>query len=256
MPQLSANDIRIRYDDFGSGPPVFLTHGFSATGSMWEPQRAALADYRLITWDMRGHGHTEAPEDPAQYSSELTVTDMKAIMDSLGVDRAVVGGLSLGGVMSMHFYATYPEMVRALVIADSGPGFRSEGPRKEWNDFCEQRATELEEKGLDALVNPSAEVQRAKTEHQSAPGIAHAARGMMAQSGTRLMDLLPEIEVPTLVIVGDRDEPFLGAANYMTKKIPGARLEIIEDAGHASNIDQPEAFNAVLLDFLASLPEA
>lgn len=256
MSELSANDITIRYDDFGAGPPVFLTHGFSATGSMWEPQRAALADYRLITWDMRGHGHTEAPEDPAQYSSDLTVADMKAIMDSLGVERAVVGGLSLGGVMSMHFYAAHPEMVRALIIADSGPGFRSDAPRKAWNDHCEERAKELEEKGLDALASTSAEVVRAKTEHQSAQGIAHAARGMMAQSGTRLMDLLPEIKVPTLVIVGDRDEPFLGAANYMTRKIPGARLEIIGDAGHASNIDQPEAFNAVLLDFLASLPEA
>ena len=90
--------------------------------------------------------------------------------------------------------------------------------------------------------------------HKSAAGLAHSARGMLAQVDSRVIDHLPEIDVPTLVIVGERDEPYHDASRYMQSKIPGARLEVIPDAGHAANIDQPEAFNRVVLEFLDSLP--
>ena len=97
-------------------------------------------------------------------------------------------------------------------------------------------------------------MQEAVTRHRSARGLAHAARGMLAQTDARVIDGLPSIRVPTLVIVGDKDEPFLAPCEYMAKKIPGARLEVIRDAGHSSNLDQPDAFNRVLADFLDSLP--
>ena len=97
-------------------------------------------------------------------------------------------------------------------------------------------------------------MQEAMRHHRSAQGLAHAARGMLAQEGAAIIDSLPTIRVPTLIILGDRDTPFIAPCEYMAKKIPGARLEVIEDAGHSSNLDQPEAFNRVLLDFLASLP--
>ena len=90
--------------------------------------------------------------------------------------------------------------------------------------------------------------------HRSAQGLAHAARGMLAQFDSRVIDSLADISVPTLVIVGELDEPFRGASDYMSAKIPGARLELIAGAGHAANIDNPDAFNRVLIDFLASLP--
>src|SRR6185436_15170848 len=102
----------------------------------------------------------------------------------------------------------------------------------------------------------SREVREALGRHRSAQGLAHAARGMLTQPDARLMDLLPGIRVPTLVVVGDRDTPFIAACEYMAKKIPGARLEVIADAGHSSNLDQPAAFNRVLLDFLDNLPPA
>ena len=90
--------------------------------------------------------------------------------------------------------------------------------------------------------------------HRSAQGLAHAARGMLAQTDSRVIDGLPSIAVPTLVIVGDKDEPFVAPCEYMAKKIPGARLEVIKDAGHSSNLDQPDAFNRVFVEFLDSLP--
>jgi pimeloyl-ACP methyl ester carboxylesterase len=144
-------------------------------------------------------------------------------------------------------------MVRALVICDSGPGFRNAGAREEWNQQAQKRAADLEAVGLEALGGRSREMEEAVRYHRSAQGLAHAARGMLAQQDSRIIDSLPGIAVPTLIIVGDRDTPFLAPCEYMAKKIPGARLEVIAGAGHSSNLDQPEAFNRVLADFLDSL---
>ncbi|MBI2526973.1 MAG: alpha/beta fold hydrolase [Candidatus Rokubacteria bacterium] len=254
MAKAALNGIQIEYQDGGHGPAVFLTHGYSATGRMWEGQRQALGErYRIISWDMRGHGQTDSPADPAQYSHALTVADMRALLQHLGQARAVVGGLSLGGTMSLAFRLAHPEMVRALVICDSGPGFRKPAAREEWNQQAQRRAQDLEARGLAALGGRSREMEEAMRHHRSAQGLAHAARGMLAQQDSRIIDSLPGIGVPTLIIVGGEDTPFLAPCEYMAKKIPGARLEVIAGAGHSSNLAQPEAFNRVLAEFLDSL---
>lgn len=253
MARARLNGIEIDYEASGSGPAVLLSHGYSATRRMWAGQHGALGDrYRVISWSMRGHGETESPADPARYSADLTVGDMRALLGHLGVERAVIGGLSLGGYVSLAFYLAHPEMVRALVICDSGPGYRNADARAAWNARAQERAVALETRGLEALGR-SPEVRESASLHRSAQGLAHAARGMLAQEGSRVIDGLGTIRVPTLVIVGDQDQPFLAPCEYMAKKIPGARLEVIQGAGHSSNLDQPEAFNRVLLDFLDSL---
>ena len=254
MAEAQLNGITIHYEDSGSGPAVFLTHGYAAAGAMWEPQRKPLneAGYRLVSWDMRGHAETESPEHAAQYSEALTIADMLGLMDLLGIEKAVVGGLSLGGYMSLAFQLAHPERVRALLLCDTGPGYRSDEPRARWNRMAEKSALNFEEKGLDA-AGRSPEVQAAVKYHRSAAGLANSARGMLAQFDSRVIDHLPEIDVPTLIIVGERDEPYHDASHYMQSKIPGARLEVIADAGHAANIDQPQAFNRVLLEFLTTL---
>ena len=254
MTRARLNGIEIDYQASGAGPAVLLSHGYSATRHMWDDQHAALGEqHRVISWSMRGHGETESPADPAQYSADLTVADMRALLAHLGVERAVIGGLSLGGYVSLAFYLAHPEMVRALVICDSGPGYRSADARAAWNQRAQERATALEARGLEAL-GKSREVRESLGLHRSAQGLAHAARGMLAQEGSRVIDGLSRIAVPTLIIVGDQDQPFLAPCEYMAKKIPGARLEVIRGAGHSSNLDQPEAFNRVLLDFLTGLP--
>ena len=253
--KLSIDGIEIDYESSGSGPAVLMSHGYSATGRMWQGQREALEGSRhFISWDMRGHGQTVSPEDPSQYSREKTVADIVGLLDHLEVDKAVIGGLSLGGYMSLAFYAAHPERVEALVICDSGPGYRKAEARNVWNERAQKTAADLEEKGLHALGGRSREMREAIKHHRSAQALAHAARGMLAQAEDSLViDILPNINVPTVIIVGDKDEPFLAPSNYMAKKIPGARLETIKDAGHSSNLDQPKAFNAVLLDFLDAL---
>ncbi len=255
MSRARLNGIEIDYEISGSGWPVLLSHGYSATRRMWDGQHRALGDrYQVISWSMRGHGQTESPADPSQYSAGLTIADMRALLHHVGVERAVIGGLSLGGYASLDFYVAHPEMVRALVICDSGPGYRNAEARAAWNQRARERAAELEARGLDALSGRSREMREAMGEHRSAQGLAHAARGMLAQEGSRVIDALAGVRVPTLIIVGDQDQPFIAPCEYMAKKIPGARLEVIAGAGHSSNLDQPEAFNRVPRDFLDGLP--
>ena len=248
MPTLDRNGVHIYYETHGSGPAVLLTNGYSATAEMWKPNIAALSQrYRLILWDMRGHGQTESPNDPALYSEEATVGDMAALLDACGAQQAVIGGLSLGGYMSLAFHLAHAERVAALMLFDTGPGYKREEPRAGWNKRAEATAREYETKGLAALGR-SAEVLASN--HRSAQGLAHAARGMLAQRDARVIDSLASIRIPTLVLVGSKDEPFLAATDYMASKIPGATKVIIPAAGHAANIDQPEAFNQAVLAFL------
>jgi pimeloyl-ACP methyl ester carboxylesterase len=256
MPTIDRDGVEIYYESHGptdkDGPPLLLSHGYGATCRMWDGQIAAFAErWRVIVWDMRGHGQSGDPPDPALYSQERTVGDMTAVLDACAAERAIIGGLSLGGVMSLAFYAAHPERVRALLLCDTGPGFRNPEARRQWNVRAKARAKELEEKGLDALRG-SGETRLGR--HRSSRGLAGAARGMLTQHDSRLIDILPQIRVPTLVLVGSDDKNFLGAADYMAGKIPGAQKFVIPDAGHASNLDQPAAFNTAVATFLGSLP--
>ena len=252
MTQLERNGTSIYYEVHGErGPVVLLSHGYSATSQMWAGQMAALADYRSIVWDMRGHGRSDSPTEQEQYSEALTVGDMAALLDAVGAERAIIGGLSLGGYMSLAFHATLPARTQALMLFDTGPGFRNDAAREQWNRTANTRADALFRDGLAALGR-SAEVRLSS--HRSAAGLSLAARGMLAQFDSRIIDSLPEIQVPTLVLVGANDQPFVAGTDYMARKIPGAAKVVIADAGHASNIDQPELFNRAVLAFLAAVP--
>jgi len=251
MATLNRDGVNIYYEDHGSGPPVLLSHGYSATSRMWAGQVEAFKDrYRVITWDMRGHGQSDSPADTGAYSEAATCDDMAAILSHLGIESAVIGGLSLGGYMSLAFHLAHPKMTRALMLFDTGPGYKNPVAREGWNETARKRAEVFEAKGLDALGS-GAEVRIAQ--HSSAQGLANAARGMLAQFDSRVMESLADIKVPTLVLVGENDTPFLGGTEYMANKIQGSTRAMIANAGHASNIDQPAAFNEAVESFLKSL---
>lgn len=252
MPTLNRDGVNIHYEVHGSGPALILTHGYSSTSAMWQGQIAALSrHYRLVLWDMRGHGRSDYPEDPVAYSEALTVADIAALLDAVGAETAIVGGLSLGGYMSLAFYRSHPERVRALLIIDTGPGFKKDEPREAWNRRAHETAERFDREGLAVLKSLSAE--RASVTHRDAKGLARAARGMLTQRDASVMEVLPEIKVPSLVVVGADDTPFLAASDYMAAKIPGAEKVVIPAAGHAANIDQPKAFNEAVLSFLDRL---
>jgi pimeloyl-ACP methyl ester carboxylesterase len=252
MATLDRGGVKLHYETYGEGPALLLTHGYSATSEMWRGQVEALSRrHQLLLWDMRGHGETDYPDDLAQYSEEATVADMAAILDAVGARQAIVGGLSLGGYMSLAFYRAHPERVRALLIIDTGPGFRKDEPRAAWNEQALRTAAALEAEGLAYLARRSKEM--AMSRHRSADGLVRAARGMLTQRDDRVISVLPEIKVPALVVAGADDKPFLAATDYMAAKIPGARKAIIPNAGHAVNIDQPAAFNEAVEEFLSTL---
>jgi len=253
VPLLDRDGVKIYYEDHGHGPPILLSHGYCATCRMWNGQISALvARHRVIVWDMRGHGESDDPADPRAYSEALTVEDMAALLRRCGIDRTVIGGLSLGGYMSLAFHHAHPEMVEALMLFDTGPGFRNAEARRAWNERAEQRARDLDARGFAALGD-SDEVRASK--HRSARGLAGAARGMLAQADDdHIIAGLDKIAVPTLVLVGADDTHFLAAADYMARKIPGVVRVTIPGAGHASNLHQPEAFNRAVTDFLGGLP--
>ncbi|HTQ14540.1 MAG TPA: alpha/beta fold hydrolase [Rhizomicrobium sp.] len=252
MALLNRDGVNIYYEVHGRGPAILLTHGYSATSQMWAGQIAPLSkSHTLILWDMRGHGQSDSPEDPSLYSEEATVADMAALLDRAGAKDAIVGGLSLGGYMSLAFNLAHPGRTRALLIVDTGPGFRNDAAREDWNVYARKNADRFEREGMDQLKSQSPE--RAGARHRSAKGLALAARGMLTQRDARVIDSLPRIAVPSLVIVGANDTGFLKAADYMEARIPGARKTVIADAGHAANIDQPDAFNAAVMAFVDAL---
>ncbi len=231
MAALNRNGVDLYYEVHGKGPAILLSHGYSASCEMWRGQIEALSrDHTLIVWDMRGHGRSDSPGEPEAYSEAVTVADMARLLDAAGSGRAVVGGLSLGGYMSLAFRLAHPDRVSALMMFDTGPGFRKDEAREAWNARALRTAERVGNRGL-----------------------ALAARGMLAQKDSRVIDSLPAIAVPSLVLVGADDTSFLASTDYMAAKIPAATKVVIANAGHVANIDQPAAFNQAVLCFLAGV---
>ncbi len=226
--------------------PMLLTHGFGASRAMWASNVEALAAEReVLTWDLPGHGASAAPPE---LSHEQCLADMLELLDTLGGARAVLGGMSLGGFLSLLLCARHPERVAGLVLVDTGPGFRDDAARAEWNAWVAELAEELEARGLDAL-RPGPE--SAAAEHAAgAAGLARAARAILTQRDGEVFASLGGIAVPALIVVGAEDERFLAAADAMARRITDARKLVIERAGHAANMDQPESFNRAVCEFL------
>ena len=227
-------------------PPILFTHGFGATSRMWAPNVEALTnDRRALTWDLRGHGRSDAP---AEITHDDCLADMAQLLDVLGAPRAVLCGMSLGGYLSLLFRLRHPERVAALVLVDTGPGFRNDAAREEWNATALRTADALERDGLGVLPQTA---EHAQAEHAGgAAGVAAAARGILTQRDGSVIAALGEVDVPTLIVVGADDAPFLGAADVMEARIPRAKKVVIADAGHAANMDRPDVFNVAVRDFL------
>jgi pimeloyl-ACP methyl ester carboxylesterase len=249
--KLDRDGVSIHYDVAGSGPAVLLSHGFGASSHMFRPNvDAVAAGNTVITWDQRGHGASDSPTDPDAYSSALAVADMAAILDAAGVERAVVGGHSLGGYLSLAFQRAHPDRVAALVLIDTGPGYRSDDGRAKWNRMAEGYASDLAERGLAALGGSG---ELSASVHRDANGLVHAARRVLTQSDASVLESLPTVAVPVLVIVGERDKPFLAGSSYMAEKIPDATLVVVPGAGHAPNVTHTAEFDVHLRSFLDRL---
>ena len=216
---------------------------------MWQPNIAALAAARpVITWDLRGHGSSDAPDDLARYSRPRPAwRTWPRCSTRAGSARVVAGGLSLGGFLSLEFWLAHPDRVAGLVLCDTGPGYRRDEARQQWNDRAWPGPTRSSAGARGARHSPRGPGPR---------GLALAARGMLTQRDARVIDALPAITVPALVLVGADGTPITSARPTTWPARSPAPLRPCSDAGHAANIDQPDAFNAAVLAFLGTLPSA
>ena len=254
MPRVPINGMNIYYEVHGrpDKPTFLLLHGFAGSTVCWKTQVEELSQsFRVIVYDMRGHGLSESPHDPSLYSMAIAVEDQHKLLRYLGAGPGVIEGLSLGGSVALHFYFRHPGMVRALVLAGTGPGYRNTERMEAWNRWCNNCAEVLEKQGMDGFMrspySESCYYTPAEVMWAHDPiGLANVTRGI---SMNPHMLPLEEIKVPTLILCGENDNEFLAAADYMHKKIKGSQKVIIPGAGHAINVDQPEAFNRAILNF-------
>ena len=260
--------LTLHADVCGNGPGVVLSCGLATTHRNWSPQAEAWsrAGFRVATWDYRGHGLSDAPEDAEAYSHARVLEDLCAVLDAtLGPEPAVVGGLSFGGLLSLHLALKAPERVRALLLADTGPGFKKPEAQAAWErrtgrtaDFYEEHGfEEVARRAPESLVglHPERPAARAALEvaaAQQAHGVANFARRVSGPVAP-VLDRLGEIQVPALILVGEKDDAFLRAADVLAARLPRAERVTLAGAGHISNLDAPEDFDAAVLGFLAGL---
>jgi pimeloyl-ACP methyl ester carboxylesterase len=265
MAKAKVNGVELNYEVRGDGYPLVLAHGFTASMNMWDEQMPAFAKkYRVVVYDSRGHGASEAPSDLAQYDLWTCVEDQRALMDHLGIGEAYVGGLSMGGMIAMRFAIKYPQRVRALLLCDTGPGLQ--GAHRHWFDALYGSAQNLvRTEGVGAWLKRMWPVlaQTFPPQGQLPAGVRRHLEGLERMSGDgflggaqalrdqdNVLERLSEIRVPTLIIVGDRDL-LLTDSRAMQQRIAGNQFALIRNSLHGSAVWQPEAFTKAVLDFLA-----
>ena len=257
--------IEIGYDDVGTGMPVAFIHGFPHNRTLWAPQVSALVDRaRCVALDLRGFGESSrnGPFTIDQYADDVAM-----LLRMLGIERTVVAGLSMGGYIAFAFWRRHREMVRALVLADTRAGADTEEARTKRRaliDLARSRGSEAVADGqiVGMIGKSTREKQPALIDgvHRmlssaSVEGIAGALEAMMGRIDST--PTLATIDVPTLVVVGAEDvlTP-VSESEILHDAIRASRLEVIEQAGHVSNLERPAAFNHVLSEFLAALDYA
>lgn len=262
--QIQVRSTTLAYDDHGAGRPIVLIHGYPLNRALWAPQRDGLADQvRVLTPDLHGHGDSDAPAGP--YTMDDFADECAAWLDAIGVTGPVVfGGLSMGGYVTFAFWRRHPERVAALILAATRAGADSAEARA-------GRATAMataERAGVATIVDGMLPKLLAPGALESQPELAAQVRAMMLRTPLTGMlgDLaglrdradstptLASITVPTLVIHGARDQLIpLAEAERLRDGIAGARLAIIDEAGHLPNLEQPDVFNAAIRTFVTSL---
>lgn len=264
MKKVRVRGFEMAYEEEGRGQAVMLLHGFPFNHALWREQVQALSDhYRVITPDMRGFGESAlSTEEPA--TMREMAEDVAALLDELGINRVTLGGLSMGGYVAFAFYKQFPLRVRSLILADT----RHTADTAEAKENRERQAQQALAEGMKGIVDsmlpkllaPASFTERKDVVEElrammlSTPpeGAAAALRGMALRTDQTY--LLPLILAPTLIIVGSEDQITpLSDAEVMHREIRGSRLEVIEGAGHVSNMERPAEFNQALRTFLDSL---
>lgn len=272
MPTALTHDgYRLHVEEAGQGSPVVFVHEFAGDHLSWEPQLRAFARrHRCVVYAARGYPPSDVPTDPAAYSQDNAVRDLASVLAARGIDRAHVVGLSMGGFAALHFGLAHPELVRSLTIAGVGYGALASG-HAAFREASLQAAERFETLGS-ADYGPTYAAGAARVQYQNkdprgwqvfadalsrhdATGAALTLRGV--QAGRPALDTLAGplggLLAPTLIIAGDEDDHALEPALFLKRTLPASGLLMLPKTGHTLNLEEPEAFNRAVLDFIAAV---
>ena len=271
MPTARVDSVNLFFEEVGAGLPLVFVHEFAGDYRSWRLQMGFFSRrYRTLAFNARGYPPSDVPTEPKAYSQDQAAGDIRGLLDALGLTKAHVCGLSMGGYATLHFGLRYPERALSLVVAGAGYG-SVPGDRAKFHADAELTARRFEADGMPKTADLYAmgptrvqfldkdplgwrEFQRQLAEG-SALGHALTLRGVQ-QTRPSIFDLgaaLEKLEVPTLIMTGDEDDPCLEPAIFMKRKIPTAGLVVIPKSGHTINLEEPEAFNRAVLDFLTAV---
>jgi pimeloyl-ACP methyl ester carboxylesterase len=264
---------RLYVEEAGSGTPIVFVHEFGGDHRSWEPQmRHFTRRYRCITYGARGYPPSDVPTDVERYSQAIATDDIADVMSALGIEKAHIVGLSMGGFATLHFGLRYPQRALSLVVA--GAGYGAEKPLEEYfRNVSLEVARKFEELGaveFSKIYSTAAsrivfqvkdprgwqEFATQLSEH-SAGGSARTMQGVQARRPS-IYDLeaeLKQMQVPTLVIVGDEDDHCLQPGLFLKRTVPASGLLVLPKTGHTLNIDEPALFNQFVADFLATVEQ-
>ena len=272
MGHITTDDgVKLYVEEVGEGMPIVFVHEYAGDHRSWEPQMRHFARrYRCVSYAARGYPPSDVPEDPGAYSQDRARDDIRAVMDALGIEEAHVVGLSMGGFAALHFGFEYPDRALSLTVAGCGYGAEP-GKRDQFRAETEATADRIAKEGMDSVGKTYArgptrvqfqnkdprgwaEFEQQLREH-STLGSANTMRGVQAERPSLfdLKDAMAGISAPTLVLTGDEDWPCLLPGVMMKETIPGSALVVMPNCGHTINIEEPDRFNTIILDFLAQV---
>ena len=270
MPFAQVNGLRLYYEEHGSGFPLVWSHEFAGDYRSWKPQAQFFSRrYRVIAYNARGYPPSDVPQSLDDYTQEAAVEDLRGLLKFLGIERAHIGGLSMGGNVALNFGLTHPEMAESLIVAGTGSGSTDpEGFRRN----VTRRSEMMRAGGMEAMGDYSNSPTRVQLLRKDPLGYEEFRQGFLEHSalgsaltfagvqGRRppifdLEEKMRALDVPTLIMTGDEDEPCIEPSVFMKRCIPRSGLVVMPQAGHAINLEDPDSFNRAVLDFLTAVEQ-
>jgi 2-succinyl-6-hydroxy-2,4-cyclohexadiene-1-carboxylate synthase len=268
--RLAINGIRVNVEQWGSGQPLVLLHGFTGNAATWAEVAAALPGFRCVAIDLVGHGETDKPAEVSRYAMQACVADVLGVIDELELDQPALLGYSMGARVALQVAAKAQERFSALILESGSPGLRTARERSEREEGDMLLAERLQRGGLSAFIDfweaqslfashqnlPSSvwDQQRSQRLHNDPLGLANSLRGMGTGRQSSLWEWLPRLNLPTLLLAGELDTKYVSINEEMAGLIPEAQLQVIEQSGHTVHLEQPAAFLNALTSFLAAHP--
>jgi pimeloyl-ACP methyl ester carboxylesterase len=265
MPRTTVNGVELYYEDTGSGFPVVFCHEFAGDYRAWEPQvRAFDRLYRCVTYSQRGFPPSTVPTNAEAYSQDLLIADLHGLVSHLQIRQAHFVGFSMGGSVVLNFALRYPELCRGIVVVGTGAGATN---RAQFEQDIPRVVDLIRTRGMQAFAETYAEgptrlpfkrkdpygwsVFRQQLAAHAPDGQAFSMLGVMLRRPTifSLEDALRNLQVPTLIAIGDEDEPCVDVAVFLKRVLPSAGLVVLPQSGHTINLEEPALFNAAVLEF-------